>query len=69
MASAQSINQNGIRTESRDSSGRHAAKAPAARGGWYSRLVDAWRAVMDFTIPVGYEDENGFHYGDRTETN
>ncbi len=34
---------------------------PSRRGGFRALL----RAIMDWLIPVGYEDESGFHYGVR----
>jgi hypothetical protein len=27
------------------------------------RLLDSWRSVFDAALPMGYEDETGFHYG------
>ncbi len=36
--------------------------------GWsLSRIAAAWRAFCNSFAPLGYEDETGFHYGDRPE--
>jgi hypothetical protein len=36
------------------------------QGSGLSRVIaPSWRALRElFTAPLGYEDENGFHYGD-----
>jgi hypothetical protein len=28
-----------------------------------NRITVSWDAVINFLVPVGYEDESGFHYG------
>jgi hypothetical protein len=28
-----------------------------------NRIFARWSAVIDFVVPIGYEDETGFHYG------
>lgn len=30
------------------------------------RITAVWGAAMDFLIPVGYQDDSGFHYGEPT---
>jgi hypothetical protein len=37
--------------------------APVARRGSWTRLAVTWRAAINFFVPIGYEDETGFHYG------
>lgn len=32
-------------------------------GGLLRRLSVSWEAVANFVVPIGYEDEEGFHYG------
>jgi hypothetical protein len=29
-----------------------------------TRVVATWHAAIDFLVPIGYEDEWGFHYGE-----
>ena len=29
----------------------------------HHRILIKWNAVVNFLVPVGYEDDNGFHYG------
>jgi hypothetical protein len=34
------------------------------QGAGVSRIVTVWRGFLEsFAPPLGYEDENGFHYG------
>ena len=35
--------------------------------GWLTRLMVGWFNAVSFLVPVGYEDEAGFHYGERAE--
>ncbi len=28
------------------------------------RIITTWHAAVDFLVPIGYEDETGFHYGE-----
>ncbi|MGD0812052.1 MAG: hypothetical protein ABSA83_00460 [Verrucomicrobiota bacterium] len=37
---------------------------PAARPGGWARLTIVWHAAINYFVPVGYEDETGFHYGE-----
>jgi hypothetical protein len=30
-------------------------------------IFSAWRALINNLVPIGYEDETGFHYGGRSE--
>jgi len=41
---------------------------PAAQTGHRTRLAVAWRAAINYLVPVGYEDDTGFHYGERPES-
>jgi hypothetical protein len=36
--------------------------APAAQGG--TRIAFIWRAAVNSFVPVAYEDETGFHFGE-----
>jgi hypothetical protein len=38
---------------------------PSAGTGRLTRLVVGWFNAVSFLVPVGYEDEAGFHYGER----
>jgi len=31
--------------------------------GCLKRIAVTWDAVMNFVVPLGYQDKNGFHYG------
>jgi hypothetical protein len=31
------------------------------------RFVETWQTVLGSLVPVGYEDETGFHYGEKTK--
>jgi hypothetical protein len=37
----------------------HSRRKPGSRGGWWRKF----KARMLNRIPVGYQDETGFHYG------
>jgi len=36
---------------------------PTPSGGAPTRISVKWRKAVEFLLPVGYEDETGFHYG------
>ncbi len=42
---------------------------PAAPTGRRTRLAVTWHAVMNYLVPIGYEDEAGFHYGEMPPSN
>ncbi|MBE0543763.1 MAG: hypothetical protein IH623_20655 [Verrucomicrobia bacterium] len=42
---------------------RRTSVSHAIAGGW-QRIVARWEAAIDYVVPVGYEDETGFHYGE-----
>ena len=33
------------------------------RPGFAKRMAASWNAAVNHLVPLGYEDENGFHYG------
>jgi hypothetical protein len=37
---------------------------PDARSGSWTRIAGAWHAAINYLVPIGYEDETGFHYGE-----
>jgi hypothetical protein len=37
---------------------------PAARPSGCTRIEVIWHAVIDYLVPIGYEDETGFHFGE-----
>ena len=39
------------------------------KSGRGSRLVASWHAAVNFLVPIGYEDETGFHFGERANWN
>jgi hypothetical protein len=32
-------------------------------------IVTTWHAAINFLVPIGYEDETGFHYGESPARN
>jgi hypothetical protein len=32
------------------------------------RIALSWRAVVNFFVPFGYQDERGFHYGSQVRS-
>lgn len=65
MTSVREIAQNGSKWSSPSGNEKN---VNSSETGWgFSRLVSIWRAFGDSFAPLGYEDENGFHYGDRPE--
>lgn len=44
-----------------------ALAVPGTPNGIGQRLADLFRAVIDQSAPVGYEDETGYHFGDMPE--
>ena len=39
---------------------------PPERSGFSKRISVCWDAVVNFIVPVGYEDQSGFHYGEQS---
>ena len=37
--------------------------AATSRLGCFNRVVARWRAAINYLVPIGYEDDSGFHYG------
>jgi len=42
----------------------NAVKVRAARPGCLTRIVAAWEAAVNYLVPIGHEDETGFHCGE-----
>jgi len=42
---------------------------PAARPGSWTRLAVTWHAAINYLMPIGYEDETGYHYGEMPVSN
>jgi hypothetical protein len=36
---------------------------PTAQAENLNRIAVTWQTALDFFVPIGYEDESGFHYG------
>jgi hypothetical protein len=53
----------GVPAERTFSSNSNGLVAPAARSGVWTRLAVTWHAAVNYLVPIGYEDESGFHYG------
>ena len=47
-----------------DSEWLHPIRPVFVRRNWLTRIGAAWGAAMGFLVPIGYEDEAGFHYGE-----
>jgi hypothetical protein len=43
----------------------HSFIAPAKPLAKQNRLLVRWHALTDYLVPIGYEDETGFHYGEK----
>jgi hypothetical protein len=37
---------------------------PATGNGSWTRMEVTWHAVINYLVPIGYQDETGFHYGE-----
>jgi hypothetical protein len=44
---------------------RNPASVSYRPSAWWSRLIEKLLAAFRSRAPVGYEDETGFHFGDR----
>ena len=40
--------------------------APAKPARKTSRMPIRWHSVVDYFVPLGYEDDSGFHYGEQS---
>jgi hypothetical protein len=67
MASVHQISQNDSKWSS--ASGRETNTNSSEQGWGLPRFIAAWHAFRESFAPLGYEDETGFHYGDRREKN
>lgn len=38
--------------------------SPRKRFAWLSRVVAIWDSIVNRLVPMGYENETGFHYGE-----
>jgi hypothetical protein len=68
MTSVRPITQNNVKGKW-SSSDRETHTRSSKQGSGVMRLLAVWRAFCDSFAPLGYEDETGFHYGDRPERN
>jgi hypothetical protein len=66
MTSVSPASQNGKGKWS-SPSGREINRNLPEQGRGITRILTSWRAFRDSLAPLGYEDETGFHYGDRPE--
>ena len=58
-----------IRTERQTMARQTVRPCSNARPGILSRIAIVWGAIVNSIIPIGYEDEMGFHYGNKPATN
>jgi hypothetical protein len=68
MINISHINE-GVPAECVASSGGDGLIVPAARPGSWTRIAVLWHTVIDYLVPIGYEDETGFHYGEMAVSN
>ena len=59
----------GVPAERTFSSNSNGLIAPAARSGVWTRMAVTWHAAVNYLVPIGYEDETGFHYGEMPASN
>jgi hypothetical protein len=59
----------GVPAERAFSSNGNGLIAPAARSGIWTRVAVTWHTAIDYLVPLGYEDETGFHYGEKPASN
>jgi hypothetical protein len=67
MTNARQAVSNDIRVEWNTPIGCATTHGSITRRGYFSRIACAWQASMNSLAPMGYEDETGFHYGERSE--
>jgi hypothetical protein len=65
MTSVRSIAQKGVPSQWSSPSGRETNTNSSEKGTGFSHILSIWRVFRDSFAPLGYEDETGFHYGDR----
>jgi len=63
MTTVRHLSNKGVRPEWPSSRG-DAVTAATPRPACLTRVVATWHAVINFLVPIGYEDEWGFHYGE-----
>ena len=51
------------------SSNCHGLIAPAPRSRILTRLAVTWHTAINYLVPIGYQDETGFHYGQTPPSN
>jgi len=39
-----------------------------ARPGKWTRIAVTWHAAIQYLVPIGYQDADGFHYGEAPES-
>jgi len=59
----------GVPAEWVSSSNGDGLTVPAARPGSWTRIAVIWRTAINYLVPIGYEDETGFHYGEMPVSN
>jgi len=68
MTSVRPIAQKSIQSKWSSPSGRETNTNSSEQCSGFSRIIATWRAFYDSFAPLGYEDETGFHYGDRPKS-
>jgi hypothetical protein len=58
----------GVSAEWVSSSDGNSLTVPAARPGSLARIAVLWHTAINYLVPIGYEDETGFHYGGMPES-
>lgn len=67
MTTERRITSMGLRPGRPTRADRSDSPWPGAGTGLLTRLVVGWFSAVSFLVPVGYEDETGFHYGEKAD--
>lgn len=57
---------NDVQSESSTSSPNPITTTSSASRGIKCYVAAPWRQILESIVPVGYEDEEGFHFGEKT---
>ncbi len=61
--------ETGVATEWSPSSDAGTVMVPAAQPGKWTPVWIRWHAVIKDLVPIGYQDETGFNYGEEPKPN
>lgn len=67
MSEPRSIQSN-VQSEPPASSAGHTTTTSSAERGLLFYITAPWAEILKSIVPVGYQDDEGFHYGETSET-